>query len=141
MSEQDHAHARAADSLLEYYVNSGLSSFPDALSWNWFATTLQLARCCFNQDASGEAFTGNSGAAGRMWCSFKICALALIWMERVTVCCSGHFDPLPSSPEVLDSNGPLRQHKKCEISCLYLFFPMAGVNPTATDCGSSYDRW
>ena len=112
MSEQDHAHARAADSLLEYYVNSGLSSFPDALSWNWFATTLQLARCCFNQDASGEAFTGNSGAAGRMWCSFKICALALIWMERVTVCCSGHFDPLPSSPEVLDSNGPLRQHKK-----------------------------
>ena len=70
MSEQDHAHARAADSLLEYYVNSGLSSFPDALSWNWFATTLQLARCCFKSSASGEAFTGNSGAAGRMWCSF-----------------------------------------------------------------------
>ena len=33
---QDHAHARAADSLLEYYVNSGFSSSPDA--WNWFAT-------------------------------------------------------------------------------------------------------
>lgn len=50
---QDHAHARAADSLLEYYVNSGFSSSPDA-SWNWFATTLQLAGCCLKSLANGE---------------------------------------------------------------------------------------